>query len=111
MYRFVAAVITVAAFAAPATAQNIGDIGRAIQQQVLPRQGADPRLEERDRAIYEQGRRDSERAEQGRFEDRRRDKRHGNPHRREDSARYEQDRHRAADRSRDEDQRAWRGRY
>ena len=114
MYRFMAAATTVAvlALAAPAAAQSIGDIGRALQQQVLPRQGADPRQEERDRAIYEQGRRDTERGEQGRFENRRRDKRHGNAHRREDSDRYEQGRHRAKEeRSRDEDQRAWRGRY
>lgn len=37
MYRFVAAAITLAVLAAPAAAQSIGDIGRALQQQVLPR--------------------------------------------------------------------------
>ena len=61
MHRFVVVAIAVGVLAAPAAAQNIGDIGRTLQQQVLPRQEPDPRQQERDRAIYEQGRRDSER--------------------------------------------------
>ena len=90
MFRFVAAAVTVAVLAAPvpAVAQSIGDIGRAIQQQILPRQEADPRQGERDRAIYEQGRGDRRRFEK------RWDKRHGNAHRREENSRYEQNRYR-----------------
>lgn len=111
MFKCLVVAITVAGLAVPAAAQSIGDLGRALQQQVLPREGADPRQEERDRAIYEQGRNDSERArDQRRFENRRRDKLHGSAQRRED--RYKHDRHRAEEeRSEHEDQRPWRGRY
>ena len=115
MQRFVVAAIAMCVLATPAAAQNIGDVGRAIQQQVLPRQEPDPRQQERDRAIYEQGRRDSERGnDQRRFEERRRDEQHGDARRREegDSYRLERDHHRGdEERARDEDQRARLGRY
>ncbi len=115
MRGFVVVAIAMGVLAAPAVAQNIGDIGRALEQQVLPRRGPDPRQQERDRAIYEQGRRDSERgSDQRRFEERRRDERHGDARRREDGNRYrsEQDRHRAdEERARDDEQRARTGRY
>ena len=115
MQRFVVVAIAMGVLATPAVAQNIGDIGRAIQQQVLPGQGPDLRQQERDRAIYEQGRRDSERGnDQRRFEERRRDEQHGGARRREDGDRYrlERDRHRGSEeRARDEDQRARTGRY
>jgi hypothetical protein len=107
MHSFVVVALAVGVLAVPAAAQNIGDIGRAIEQQVLPRQGPDPRQQERDRAIYEQGRRDSERnSDQRRFEDRRRNEQHGRAQRRKDDHRYgfEQDRRRAAEeRARDDE--------
>jgi hypothetical protein len=107
MRSFVVVALAVGVLAVPAAAQNIGDIGRAIEQQVLPRQGPDPRQQERDRAIYEQGRRDSERnSDQRRFEDRRRNEQHGRAQRRKDDHRYgfEQDRRRAAEeRARDDE--------
>lgn len=115
MYRFVGAAIALCVIATPALAQNIGDLGRALEQQLLPRQGPDPRQEERERAIYEQGRRDSERGnDQRRFEERRQYKQHGSALRREDGDRYrfEKDHRRAnEERARNKDQRTWTGRY
>ena len=58
MRDFVMVAMAAAVLAGPAAAQNIGDVGRMLQDQVLPRQGPDPRQQERDRAIYEQGRRE-----------------------------------------------------
>ncbi len=115
MRNFVVVAIAVGVLAGPVAAQNIGDVGRMLQEQVLPRQGPDPRQQERDRAIYEQGRRDSERgSDQRRYEDRRRDEQRGDARRREDSDRYrgDQDRRRAdEERARAEEQRARTGRY
>ena len=115
MLGFVVVAIAMGVLAAPAAAQNIGDIGRALQQQVLPRQGPDPRQQERDRAIYEQGRRDSERGnDQRRFEDRRWDEQRGDGRRPEGGNRYrsKRDRHRSDDvQARDEEQRIRTGRY
>ena len=60
MRKFAVAAIGLA-LAGPAAAQGLGDVGRLLQQQIQPRQQPDPRQQdERDRAIYEQGRRDSE---------------------------------------------------
>lgn len=78
----------------PASAQNLGDVGRLLQEQIRPRQEPDRRQQEHDQAIYDQGRRDSEDHRQGelrrheadrrQFEDQRRDERHGNGRRPED---------------------------
>ena len=93
MRRFVVVAVAVGLLAGPAAAQNIGDIGRALEQQVLPRQGPDPRQQERDRTIYEQGRRDANRGgEERRFDERRRGERRGDARRREDDRRFERDR-------------------
>ena len=111
MRDFVMVGMAVAMLAGPAAAQNIGDVGRMLQDQVLPRERPDPRQQERDRAIYEQGRRDSERSnDQRRF----RDEQQGGPRRREDNDRYrsDQDRHRLdEERAREDDGRARNGRY
>jgi hypothetical protein len=90
--KILAAAIAVGVLAAPAAAQNLGDVGRMLQDQVLPRQGPDPRQQERDRAIYEQGRRDAERGnDQRRYDDRRRDEQRRDARRGEDSGRYRPD--------------------
>ena len=126
MRRFFVVAIGVV-LAVPAAAQSLGDVGRLLQEQVIPRQGPDPRQQERDRAIYEQGRRDSEErqreehrrrdAERGgdhrRYEDQRRDER-GDVRRSEEGDRFrrDQDRRRAdEERARAEEQRARTGRY
>jgi len=113
--KFLAAAIAVAVLAGPAAAQNLGDVGRMLQEQVLPRQGPDPRQQERDRAIYEQGRRDAERrSDQRRYDDRRRDEQRSDARRRDDNGRYrpDQDRRRGdGERGRDEEWPARTGRY
>ncbi|HEY0205793.1 MAG TPA: hypothetical protein VGC15_16745 [Acetobacteraceae bacterium] len=101
------------ALASPVMAQGV-DVGRLLQQGgILPRQqGPDPREQaDRDRAIYEQGRRDeearredarrhreSERAEDRRLgghrTDDRDDRRRGDPRGYDDRRRVEQDRFR-----------------
>ena len=115
MRDFVLIAIAVGALAGPAAAQNLGDVGRMLQDQVLPRQAPDPRQQERDRAIYEQGRRDSERgSDQRRYQDRRRDEQRSDARRREDSDRYraDQDRGRGyGERGREEERPARTGRY
>ena len=61
MRRIIVAAAIGLVLAGPAVAQGLGDVGRLLQEQVLPRQGPDPRQQqERDRAIYEQGRRDED---------------------------------------------------
>ncbi len=114
--------------AGPAMAQGLGDVGRLLQEQVLPRQGPDPRQQqERDRAIYEQGRRDedarrqeqrqrreAERDGDRRFEGRRNDDRRGEFRRDEDrrgEARRDDDRRRDEDRFRAEQERNQPRRY
>ena len=97
MHKLLVAAIGVA-LSAPASAQNLGDVGRLLQEQIRPRQEPDQRQQEHDRAIYDQGRRDAEdrrqdelrrqdefrrheaerRGDRRQFEDRRRDERRDN---------------------------------
>ena len=51
MRSMIIVAIAVGVIAGPAAAQNIGDVGRLLQDQVLPRPGPDPRQQERDRAV------------------------------------------------------------
>ena len=85
--------------AAPAMAQNLNDIGRQLQNQLLPQSNGG----DRDRAAYEQGRRDQD--EQARRE---RDARGGYEN---DRRRAEEDRRRVDDRRQRADDRDQRDRY
>jgi len=76
----------------PAAAQSLNDVGRLLQQQIAPGQ-QQPSQQDRDRAIYEQGRRDQEQS-------RREDMRHGEEAGRGRDDRREDDRRRAEDRDR-----------
>ena len=89
MRKFLATVAIGAAFAVPAAAQSLNDVGRLLQQQIAPGQ-QQPSQQDRDREIYERGRRDQE---ESRREERRR---------REDAGRREDDR-RGHDRRRADD--------
>lgn len=108
MRRIMVAAAVGLVLAGPAVAQGLGEVGRLLQDQVLPRQGPDPRQQqERDRGIYEQGRRDEEarreefrrreagrdrdRRFEGRRDDRRDDERRGE-FRRDEERRRDEDR-------------------
>ncbi len=85
-----------AALAGPAAAQSLNDAGRLLQQ-VLPGQQQPQGQPDRDRAIYEQGRRDAEQARRQEL-DRNRDPRYDDRRRIEDrprdDPRYPRDRRR-----------------
>ena len=74
-----------AALAGPAAAQSLNDAGRLLQQ-VLPGQQQPQGQSDRDRAIYEQGRRDAEQARR-QDADRNRDTRQDDRRRVEDRSR------------------------
>lgn len=64
-----------AALTGPATAQSLNDVGRSLQQLLPGQQQPNQGQQDRERAIYEQGRRDQEQA--NREERRRRDEARG----------------------------------
>lgn len=79
--------------AGPAASQTLNDAGRLLQQ-VLPGQQQQPGQSQadRDRAIYEQGRRDAEQTRRGQGRDEGRyDPRRDEPRRAEDRPRYDRD--------------------
>lgn len=89
-----------AVLSGPAMAQG-GDLGRLLQEGgILPRRGPDPREQaERDRAIYDQGRRDEEgRREEFRRREAERDERRFEGRRGDERRRGDEDRRRYDDR-------------
>ena len=96
--------------ASPAVAQNLNDIGRALTDQLIPRQ----QQPNRDANAYEQGRRDQEEQNRRERETRRPDERYREDNRRraDDRPRSDYDRERAErERSSTDDQRGRSGRY
>ena len=71
--RWIAAAVG-AALAGPAAAESLNDAGRLLQQVLPGQQQPNQGQSDRDRAIYEQGRRDAEQARRQEF-DRNRDPR------------------------------------
>jgi len=111
MRVIVAAIVGLMA-AGPAVAQNLNDIGRALTDQLIPRQQQQPN---RDTNAYEQGRRDQQEQSRREQDARRSDDRYREDDRRrgyEDKRRSDYDRERAErERALAEDQRARSGRY
>ncbi len=92
MRSYLVAAAISAAVAVPAAAQSLNDVGRLLQRQIAPGQ-QQPNQQDREREIYEQGRRDQE--ETRRDELRRRDEAgRGRDERRGDDRRRAEDRNR-----------------
>ncbi len=92
MRKFLMAAAIGVAVVGPVAAQSLNDVGRLLQKQIAPGQ-QEPSQQERDRAIYEQGRRDQE--ESRREELRRRDEAgRGRDDRRDDDRRRVDERER-----------------
>ncbi len=77
--------------AGPAAAQSLNDAGRLLQQVLPGQQQPGPSQADRDRAIYEQGRRDAEQTRRGQGRDDGRYDARRDDTRRDDRPRYDRD--------------------